>query len=82
MGAQPSRKRVWFIQLFHGGDVKILPSSSELVADIRKDSRALTDSIPEAYQTPITGTWRSWVYAETLNEAMTEARERIARVAA
>lgn len=75
MGAQPSRKRVWFIQLFHGGDVKILESSSQFVADIRKDSRALTDSIPETYET--SQGWRSWVYAETMNEAMTEARERI-----
>ena len=79
MGMQPLRKSVWFVQIFNSGERMIIPSSSQHVADIqeRHASRSLKDVVPETYET--SKGWRSWVHAETTNEAIGSALEKIQR---
>ena len=79
MGATAVRKKVWMIQttpmgdpLKEGNRILMRESSAERVAEIRRDSRALSDSIPDGYE--FSEGWRVWVHASTTNEALEQAK--------
>ena len=79
MGAQSSRKTVWFVETDHDGNpMSIRASCSQFVSEMQSGSRSLEDSVPETYG--VNAGWRSWVYASTTNEAYAMAKDNIDRV--